>query len=184
MTGGGGGPKQADQAAAVMASMGITSYEPRVINQLLEFTYREAEAVLKSAARFAASRSDAKQVEPSDIRVAINTRALHHFDQRPTLDQMRQTAQGMNATAFPDPPSGADDSDAVAFIPLPPETVRMTTTYVAEPGLEMAQAADAGAGSAMEVDVQNDAPVDSPRGQRGNFNKKKSEKQIVISFNK
>lgn len=33
-------PKDAQVIASIMKDMGITDYEPKVINQLLEFTYR------------------------------------------------------------------------------------------------------------------------------------------------
>lgn len=34
-------PKDAQTIAAILEDMGITEYEPRLINQLLEFTYSE-----------------------------------------------------------------------------------------------------------------------------------------------
>lgn len=34
-------PKDAQVMAAILKDMGITEYEPRVINQMLEFTYSE-----------------------------------------------------------------------------------------------------------------------------------------------
>lgn len=34
-------PKDAQVIMSIMKDMGITEYEPRVINQLLEFTYRK-----------------------------------------------------------------------------------------------------------------------------------------------
>ncbi len=33
-------PKDAQVMAAILKEMGVTDYEPRVINQMLEFTYR------------------------------------------------------------------------------------------------------------------------------------------------
>lgn len=34
-------PKDAQVIVSIMKDMGITDYEPKVINQLLEFTYRK-----------------------------------------------------------------------------------------------------------------------------------------------
>ena len=34
-------PKDAQIMAAILKDMGVTEYEPRVVNQMLEFTYRE-----------------------------------------------------------------------------------------------------------------------------------------------
>ena len=34
-------PKDAHVMIAILKEMGVTDYEPRVINQMLEFTYRE-----------------------------------------------------------------------------------------------------------------------------------------------
>lgn len=34
-------PKDAQVMAAILKDMGVAEYEPRVINQMLEFTYRK-----------------------------------------------------------------------------------------------------------------------------------------------
>ena len=39
-------PKDAQVIISIMKDMGITDYEPKVINQLLEFTYREFDIVV------------------------------------------------------------------------------------------------------------------------------------------
>lgn len=35
-------PKDAQVIASIMKDMGIVDYEPKVVNQLLEFTYRKS----------------------------------------------------------------------------------------------------------------------------------------------
>jgi len=34
-------PKEAQIMAAILKDMGVNEYEPRVVNQLMEFSYRE-----------------------------------------------------------------------------------------------------------------------------------------------
>jgi len=41
-------PKDANTIIAILKDMGITDYEPKVINQLLEFTYSENTFILQS----------------------------------------------------------------------------------------------------------------------------------------
>ena len=36
-----GTPKEAQVMAAILKDMGVNEYEPRVINQMMEFSYRE-----------------------------------------------------------------------------------------------------------------------------------------------
>lgn len=36
-----GSPRDAQVMTAILKDMGVTDYEPRLINQMLEFTYRE-----------------------------------------------------------------------------------------------------------------------------------------------
>ena len=42
-------PKEAQVMTAILKDMGITDYEPGVINQMLEFTYRKISVVMKFA---------------------------------------------------------------------------------------------------------------------------------------
>ena len=40
-TGGKSAPKEAQIMAAILKDMGVNEYEPRVLNQMMEFSYRE-----------------------------------------------------------------------------------------------------------------------------------------------
>ena len=39
-------PKEAQIMAAILKDMGVNEYEPRVINQMMEFSYREIALVI------------------------------------------------------------------------------------------------------------------------------------------
>ena len=164
-------PQQAAQAASVLSSMGVTSCEPRVLNQLLEFMYRESEAILKRARRYASARPDARRVEPSDVRLAISARAIHHFDQRATLEATRNKARDINSIPLPGPPQ-SNSSIAVARIPLPPERERMKPRAKVQKTEKKEEEAEGGENSAMDIDVE----------RSGNFNKRKADKQIPINI--
>jgi transcription initiation factor TFIID subunit 9B len=45
-------PKDAQVICSILKEIGVTDYEPRVINQLLEFTYREPRFVCALLFRF------------------------------------------------------------------------------------------------------------------------------------
>lgn len=47
-------PRDAKVVAGILSSMGVDDYEPRVLNQLLEFIYRYVSEVLEDAKVYAA----------------------------------------------------------------------------------------------------------------------------------
>jgi len=52
-------PKDAQVMAAILKDMGVTDYEPRVINQMMEFSYRKYVVVLGPVLLIGPTRSDA-----------------------------------------------------------------------------------------------------------------------------
>uniref|UniRef100_A0A2I2Z2P7 TATA-box binding protein associated factor 9b n=1 Tax=Gorilla gorilla gorilla TaxID=9595 RepID=A0A2I2Z2P7_GORGO len=72
-------PKNAPRDALVMAQiskdMGITDYKPKVINQILEFAFRNVTTILDDA-KIYSSHAKKPNVDADDVRLAIQCRFL------------------------------------------------------------------------------------------------------------
>ncbi|XP_053435245.1 transcription initiation factor TFIID subunit 9B isoform X4 [Nycticebus coucang] len=86
-------PKNAPRDALVMAQilkdMGITEYEPRVINQMLEFAFRYVTTILDDA-KIYSSHAKKPNVDADDVRLAIQCRADRSFTSPPPRDGPNQ----------------------------------------------------------------------------------------------
>ncbi|EGW03795.1 Transcription initiation factor TFIID subunit 9B [Cricetulus griseus] len=86
-------PKNAPRDALVMAQilkdMGITEYEPRVINQMLEFAFRYVTTILDDA-KIYSSHAKKPTVDADDVRLAIQCRADQSFTSPPPRDGPNQ----------------------------------------------------------------------------------------------
>jgi transcription initiation factor TFIID subunit 9B len=115
-----GEPQVPPDAVAVqnlLRSMGVEDFEPRVINQLLDFTYKYITDVLLDAEAYHAQveKNERGTVDLDDVMLAITTRAAHSFVQPPGQDTIKEIADVMNKQELPKPP-------AVQYGPvLPPE---------------------------------------------------------------
>lgn len=67
-------PKDAQMMAQILKDLGITEYEPRVINQMLEFAFRYVTTILDDA-KIYSSHAKKATVDADDVRLAIQCRA-------------------------------------------------------------------------------------------------------------
>ncbi|XP_017654737.1 transcription initiation factor TFIID subunit 9B isoform X3 [Nannospalax galili] len=97
-------PKNAPRDALVMAQilkdMGITEYEPRVINQMLEFAFRYVTTILDDA-KIYSSHAKKATVDADDVRLAIQCRADQSFTSPPPRDFLLDIARQKNQTPLP-----------------------------------------------------------------------------------
>ncbi|XP_071949410.1 transcription initiation factor TFIID subunit 9-like [Antedon mediterranea] len=102
--GGGGGnnrtPKDAQTMVAILKDMGVTEYEPRVINQMLEFTYRYVTDILDDAQIFG-NHAGKKVIDGEDVQLAVQTRMDHSFTCPPPRELLLEVARVKNNTALP-----------------------------------------------------------------------------------
>ncbi|CAO2591962.1 Transcription initiation factor TFIID subunit 9 [Lemmus lemmus] len=75
-------PKDAQMMAQILKDMGITEYEPRVINQMLEFAFRYVTTILDDA-KIYSSHAKKATVDADDVRLAIQCRADQQRNQTP-----------------------------------------------------------------------------------------------------
>ncbi|NXL34555.1 TAF9 factor, partial [Glaucidium brasilianum] len=78
-------PKDAQVMAQILKDMGITEYEPRVINQMLEFAYRYVTTILEDA-KIYSSHAKKFSVDADDVRLAIQCRTDQSFTSPPPRD--------------------------------------------------------------------------------------------------
>ncbi|XP_014441893.1 LOW QUALITY PROTEIN: transcription initiation factor TFIID subunit 9-like [Tupaia chinensis] len=69
-------PKDVQMMAQILKDMGITEYEPRVINQMLEFAFQYMTTILDDAKSYS-SHAKKATVGTDDVRLAIQCRADH-----------------------------------------------------------------------------------------------------------
>jgi len=86
--------------AQILKDMGITEYEPRVINQMLEFAFRYVTTILDDA-KIYSSHAKKPNVDADDVRLAIQCRADQSFTSPPPRDFLLDIARQKNQTPLP-----------------------------------------------------------------------------------
>ncbi|KAM4696723.1 transcription initiation factor TFIID subunit 9-like isoform 2-T2 [Rhinophrynus dorsalis] len=86
--------------AQILKDMGITEYEPRVINQMLEFTYRYVTTILEDA-KIYSSHAKKTDIDADDVRLAIQCRTDQSFTSPPPRDFLLDIARQKNQTPLP-----------------------------------------------------------------------------------
>ncbi|XP_058804598.1 transcription initiation factor TFIID subunit 9-like [Phymastichus coffea] len=93
-------PKDAQVIVSIMKDMGVTDYEPKVINQLLEFTYRYVTCVLDDS-KIYANHSRKKFVDLDDVRLAIKMQLEKSFTNPPPREVLLEVAKTKNNVPLP-----------------------------------------------------------------------------------
>nr|XP_038955366.1 transcription initiation factor TFIID subunit 9B isoform X2 [Rattus norvegicus] len=93
-------PRDALVMAQILKDMGITDYEPRVINQMLEFAFRYVTTILDDA-KIYSSHAKKPTVDADDVRLAIQCRADQSFTSPPPRDFLLDIARQKNQTPLP-----------------------------------------------------------------------------------
>lgn len=93
-------PKDAHVIMSIMKEVGITDYEPRAVNQLLEFTYRYVTSVLDDARVFA-THAKKKAIDLEDVRLAAQVQLDKTFTSPPPREVLLELARSKNVTPLP-----------------------------------------------------------------------------------
>ncbi|XP_022123722.1 transcription initiation factor TFIID subunit 9 [Pieris rapae] len=93
-------PKDAHVIMSIMKEVGITDYEPRVVNQLLEFTYRYVTSVLDDARVFA-NHAKKKTIDLDDVRLAVQMQLDKSFTSPPPREVLLELARVKNVNPLP-----------------------------------------------------------------------------------
>ncbi|XP_011700316.1 PREDICTED: transcription initiation factor TFIID subunit 9-like isoform X2 [Wasmannia auropunctata] len=93
-------PKDAQVIMSIMKDMGITDYEPKVINQLLEFTYRYVTCILDDSKVYA-NHAKKKFIDLDDVRLAVKMQLERSFTNPPPRDVLLDVARTKNNVPLP-----------------------------------------------------------------------------------
>lgn len=93
-------PKDAQVIMSIMKEVGITDYEPRVINQLLEFIYRYVTCTLDDARVFA-NHAKKKTIDLDDVRLAVQMQLDKSFTSSPPREVLLEMARVKNVYPLP-----------------------------------------------------------------------------------
>lgn len=93
-------PKDAQVIMSILKELGVSDYEPRVINQLLEFTYRYVTCILDDAKVFA-NHARKKVIELDDVKLASQMILDKAFTSPPPRDVLLEIARNRNNTPLP-----------------------------------------------------------------------------------
>jgi len=93
-------PKDAQVIVQILKDMGIHDYEPRVVNQLLEFVYRYVTSILDDA-KIYANHAKKKSVYVEDVKLAVQMQLDKSFTNPPPRDVLLELARIRNANPLP-----------------------------------------------------------------------------------
>ncbi|KXJ78998.1 hypothetical protein RP20_CCG002551 [Aedes albopictus] len=93
-------PKDAQVIMSILKELGVSDYEPRVINQLLEFTYRYVTCILDDAKVFA-NHARKKVIELDDVKLATQMILDKAFTSPPPRDVLLEIARNRNNIPLP-----------------------------------------------------------------------------------
>mmetsp|Transcript_72689 Transcript_72689/g.161530 ORF Transcript_72689/g.161530 Transcript_72689/m.161530 type:complete len:206 (-) Transcript_72689:148-765(-) len=150
-------PRDADHVAAILRSMGVKQYEPRVLHQLLEFMHRYCTEVFQDGASYAEHSGRAGSIECEDVQLAVRLKEAASQTSAPELIAM--LAHFRNQEPLPEQPQ--------ARITLPKENLCLLhPNYQLEPSdlaLESfhQQASDAPGTGVTTIPVQPHSRVTS-----------------------
>ena len=94
-------PREAAAIAGVLRAQGAPAWEPRVVAQLLEFSYRHVADVLDGAQQYAAHRSRDAQITQADVRLAAQSALTHTFTEPLAGEELARIVTPLNAAPLP-----------------------------------------------------------------------------------
>jgi len=106
--------------AAILRDLGIQDYEPGVLTQLVEFSYRYVTKVLEDAKMYS-SHARKRTVDLDDVKLAVQVMCEQTVTSPPTRDVLLELAQAKNNTQLPLVKPGAG-------LRLPPDRHCLTST--------------------------------------------------------
>jgi len=95
-------PQGAKVMMAILKDMNIVEYEPRVVEQLLEFSYRYISSVLEDS-KVLSQHARKKAIDIDDVKLAVAMYTEHNLTNPPTRDVLLEVASRKNNTPLPIP---------------------------------------------------------------------------------
>jgi len=111
-------PRDVLVVQALLKEMGVTSNEPRVVSQMLEYVYRYVTTVVEEA-RVYSSYAKKKMIDADDIKLAIKMVADKSYSTVPPRDMLLEVAKQKNSIPLP-------QLKACSGLRLPPDRFCLT----------------------------------------------------------
>ncbi|KAI8083152.1 transcription initiation factor IID, 31kD subunit-domain-containing protein [Halteromyces radiatus] len=93
-------PEDATIVSLVLQSLGVHDYDPKVVQQLLEFAHRYTTDVFQDALVYA-EHANKVDIDLEDIQLAIQGRVNHSFTTPPPKEFLLELAEEKNKTPLP-----------------------------------------------------------------------------------
>ncbi|KAF6033810.1 TAF9B [Bugula neritina] len=93
-------PHEVQVIQAVLKDMGVTDYEPAVVNQLLDFTYRYTTDILDDAKAFSA-HAGKKSIDVEDTKLAVQLKLDKSYTNPPPRELLLDVATHRNSQSLP-----------------------------------------------------------------------------------
>ncbi|KMZ59380.1 Transcription initiation factor TFIID subunit [Zostera marina] len=135
--------------------MGVEEYEPRVIQQFLELSYRYVIDVL-SDAQIYSDHASKSSIDVDDVKLAIQSRVNSTFSQPPPREILMELARSRNKLPLP-------KSIQTGGMPLPPEQHTLT-----HPNYQLLIPKQHWAGSEVDVEIEEEDVVDADTSENQN----------------
>jgi len=113
-------PKDGRVMVSILKDMGIMDFEPRVVNQLLEFSYRYISTILDDS-KVLSAHARKKAVDLDDVKLAVQMHTDHNLTNPPPRDLLLEVAAKRNAIPLPIPKQSGG-------LRLPPDRYCLTAT--------------------------------------------------------
>jgi transcription initiation factor TFIID subunit 9B len=169
-------PRDAKLVKAILRSMGVQQFEPRVVNQFLEFWYRYVVDVLGDAQVYAEHAGKAA-LDCDDVKLAIQSRVNFTFWQPPPRETLLELAKIRNSIPLPKVIGGPGPA-------LPPdEDILMNPNYQLEVPTRSVREFDL---EDEDEDVDSESKPDSEKdvnsSQQPNAGRKQDQDGRKVSF--
>lgn len=93
-------PKEAQVMATILRDLGINDYEPGVVTQMLEFSYRYITSVLEDA-RLYSGHARKKVLDVDDVKMAVQMQCEQNNTAPPSREVLLELSQSRNITQLP-----------------------------------------------------------------------------------
>ncbi|KAL6495956.1 Transcription initiation factor TFIID subunit 9 [Orobanche gracilis] len=152
-------PRDAKVVKELLKSMSVEDYEPRVVNQFLEFSYRYVVDVLTDAQVYS-EHAGKSMIDSDDVKLAIQSKVNFSFSQPPPREVLLELARSRNKVPLP-------KSIAGPGIPLPPEqdTLISPNYQLAIPKRQISQPAEETEDDEESVDPNSNSNNLNPPSQ-------------------
>jgi len=93
-------PKDGQVMVSILRDMGIHDFDPRVVNQMLEFSYRYVTNILEDS-RMYSQHAKKKAIDIEDVKLAVQMQADQNFTAPPPREVLLDLARTKNAVQLP-----------------------------------------------------------------------------------